>query len=361
MQSIRLPRAVFGRIRAVRRVASVARSPRRSEASRSLRWGPCVSRVVRVTPILAETRRAKRRFSISQAPFRRSFCTGGADGLPKSDDIKELQTLNARVHRLYSEGLHSEALETAQSVAKRTEQLYGKDHIFYASALNNNALLQKQAGRLGDAAGLYGDAMRVYEAAVGRRHPSFATATHNLALVERLRGNKDEAIRLFSDALDVRRAVHGSEHQDVAVSMHNLGSAVRDTGDLDRAQELQEQALLILRRRLGTEHVVTATCMNALALTLKTSRQFAKALDMYMSALGVQRRALSPRHIDCLQTMHNIAECYSEQGEEEKANDVRAQLLRLIEQPPSSEVGAAGKGNESGAGGDGGGPDVSSV
>mmetsp|Transcript_16749 Transcript_16749/g.26589 ORF Transcript_16749/g.26589 Transcript_16749/m.26589 type:complete len:117 (-) Transcript_16749:117-467(-) len=114
--------------------------------------------------------------------------------------------------------------------------------------------------------------------------------------------------------------------------MHNLGSALRDKGDLDQALNLQENALVILRRRVSTEHLSTATCMNALGLTHKRLEDFEKALDMYTRALGVQRRELGARHSECLATMHNMAECYTNMGDELKANVIREEILRLVDQ-----------------------------
>lgn len=89
--------------------------------------------------------------------------------------------LNSRVVRLYQEGRFSEAIPMAQGALETARSLYGMDHPYVATSLNNLGALYHSTGRHSEAESLYRQALRIDHQLFGEDHPRVAVGRSNLA------------------------------------------------------------------------------------------------------------------------------------------------------------------------------------
>ena len=76
-------------------------------------------------------------------------------------------SLNKRMAILYKNGKIMEAVVTAQEVVKVAESTFGKNHVYYAAALENLALLYASDGSNKKAAELYEESFQVRKDLLG--------------------------------------------------------------------------------------------------------------------------------------------------------------------------------------------------
>jgi len=95
--------------------------------------------------------------------------------------------------------------------------------------------------------GLCLEALEIWRKVLGEEHPWYATNLNNLAVLYQHMGEFAESARLHRQALTVRRKVLGDQHPDTAQSLSNLADLHCLMGDLAGAEPLYRQALTIRR------------------------------------------------------------------------------------------------------------------
>lgn len=95
--------------------------------------------------------------------------------------VQRVKELQVEVARLVKARNWDAARAAGEDCCTELEQLTGKRHPGYASALNNLALIQKNRGDFEAASALYSEAVDVYKLVYGENHPSTALAIHNTA------------------------------------------------------------------------------------------------------------------------------------------------------------------------------------
>ena len=89
--------------------------------------------------------------------------------------------MNSQVVSLYQAGQYEKALPLAQEALALAESIYGADHPYVATSLNNLAALYQSAGRLDEAETLHRRALAIDRGLFGEQDPRVAVDRHNLA------------------------------------------------------------------------------------------------------------------------------------------------------------------------------------
>lgn len=89
--------------------------------------------------------------------------------------------MNSQVVSLYQAGQYEEALPLAQEALVVAESIYGSDHPYVSTSLNNLAALYRSAGRLDEAETLYRRALAIDLNLFGEQDANVAIDRHNLA------------------------------------------------------------------------------------------------------------------------------------------------------------------------------------
>jgi tetratricopeptide (TPR) repeat protein len=98
------------------------------------------------------------------------------------------------------------------------------------------------------------EVVSIYQAIYGPSHNEVATVLNNLANLERERGRLDDAARLMHDVLEIRRDTVGEQSVDYAYSLLGVARIAQLRGDDQRSLERFEQARQIFASTLGETH-----------------------------------------------------------------------------------------------------------
>jgi len=143
------------------------------------------------------------------------------------DDIPNLEDNLSRVFlgvaSFYKgQGEYNLAAATLTKCCEEIQSRLGENNLYFASSLNNLALLYKSQGRYAEAELLCKRSLSLIKQRLGENHPSVATSVNNLALLYQCQGRYTEAESLYKHSLSLREQLLGENHLDVAQSLNNL-------------------------------------------------------------------------------------------------------------------------------------------
>jgi len=302
------------------------------------------------------------------------------------DSVKEDETLNLKVLKLYQAGKYGEALPLAQQALEVQEKVLGPEHpdvvlsvfilakLYHATGQYAKAeplfqrtlpLLEKGLGsehplvvaNLNHLAGLYFDTgqyvkagllyqrtLAIAEKAVGPEHPDvtmnlliLAESLQGLAMLYATTGQYAKAEPLYQRSLAIAEKTLGTEHHLVATSLNNLAGLYHRTGQAAKAEPLYQRSLTIAEKALGTEHPLVATSLNNLALLYGDTDQYVKAEPLIQRSLAIREKALGSEHPDVAQSLLNLAGLYRFTGQYVKAEPLYQRSLAIAEKALGTE------------------------
>jgi len=154
-------------------------------------------------------------------------------------------------------------------------------------------------------------------------------ALNELGKLQRQSGRLADAARTLEASVNDAIAVHETEdHPDVAASLHALAGVLKDQGDLAGARGRLERSLRITAKVLGTEdHPDVAASMHELARVLEAQGDLAGARDLLERVLRIEECVYGTRdHWSSAVTEESLAALLLQQGDE---ND-RPRAVQLL-------------------------------
>lgn len=202
---------------------------------------------------------------------------------------------------------------------------FGKQHVVFASSLNNMALVYKESGQSTQALNYYQEALAVYEESAGAEHPSTVAVIANIGLLytrmaEQATGIErqsilDTAHEYVERALELRERILFPGAPLVSVTRTHLGGVLRLQKRLPQARALFETALADLAEYPGKDHRAYGDALNGYGVVLKDQGDFTAAEEAYREALELRRTATHETHPDVLVTEFNLSECLLASGQ----------------------------------------------
>jgi CHAT domain-containing protein/tetratricopeptide (TPR) repeat protein len=233
--------------------------------------------------------------------------------------LLQAQAENGRVVQLHQEGKSREAVQVAIKVLALYRKLLGDKHPYYATGLNNLAMLYRAMGEHGKALPLCLEARRLVRQAQGEKHPLYATSLNNLASLYQDMGEPGKALPLYLEARELRRKLLGEKHPDYASSLNNLAALYSAMGEHRLALPLLQQALRLRKETLGEKHPDYASSLNNLAVLYQQMGEHGKALPLFLEARTLYRKLLGEKHPRYATSLNNLALLYQVMGEHSKA------------------------------------------
>lgn len=199
-----------------------------------------------------------------------------------------------------------------------------------------------EAGQHAAAQGRYGDAERIFSAAVtkaeqfGAEDRRVAQALSGLAQAYAAQNKHAEAEPAYLRALKIYQAVHGEMHPDVAATLNNLGVLYRRHGQYADAEPLLVRAVAIKENVFGPEHLELAVTLKNLAQLYATQGQFAKAEPLLRRIVSIRERAQGSMHPDVARSLDDRAMLLRQMGREKEAEplELRSQAILTGAPPP---------------------------
>ncbi|MGI8741414.1 MAG: tetratricopeptide repeat protein [Bryobacteraceae bacterium] len=194
---------------------------------------------------LANVYLSEKRYAKSEQMFKDTLALY-RNQLPENDQDIALILNNLGLTRLsvgdfaHAEQYFRESLALQRKLKDDTHRL--------AVTLNNIALACKHAGRLGEAARIYAQAIEVWRNTAGSSHPEVAVGLHNLASLETVMGQDDAAEKHFQEALSIVDATLPPDHPNRTAIMSGYADLLLKMGRKRQAKQLQASARTLRAR-----------------------------------------------------------------------------------------------------------------
>jgi tetratricopeptide (TPR) repeat protein len=129
---------------------------------------------------------------------------------PAAAQQGELSAMHKRFNELYAAGNYSASLVEAQKLEAFTKSRFGTNHLEYARAIHNLALLSHEQGNYGDAEELYKRAIAIKERTLGINNAEFSHTLGNLGTVYLDQSKYAEAEKLYRRVLAIEEKAFGA-------------------------------------------------------------------------------------------------------------------------------------------------------
>jgi tetratricopeptide (TPR) repeat protein len=180
-------------------------------------------------------------------------------------------------------------------------------------------------GRHVEAEPMFRQALAIRDKLLGPDHTAIATTLNQLAWSVEEQGRLGEAEPLLRRTLAIREKLLGPQHTLTAFSLQRIGENLIKQGRYDEVESLLQRALAIREKVLGPNHVTVARSVLTLAVLYVWQRRFAEAEPMARRGLAIQEQALGPDHPDLALALSRVAKLAMWQG---KANADTEPLLK---------------------------------
>ncbi|MCX4239429.1 serine/threonine-protein kinase [Paraliomyxa miuraensis] len=211
------------------------------------------------------------------------------------------------------------------------ERAVGADHPNVATVLNNLGNVLMDQGEYEQAKLHHGRALQIWQKALGAEHPKVAQSLGHLGIVLHALGEYEEAKSYHQQALLIREKTLGVDHPHVAMSLDNLGIVYRDQGEIEQAKSCHERSLRIKEKALGANHPSLAVSLVNLGVVLQDQGQHEQAKLYLERALRIDEKALGSEHPNVAVSLANLGRVAADQGEYEQARLHMERALRINE------------------------------
>jgi non-specific serine/threonine protein kinase/serine/threonine-protein kinase len=157
----------------------------------------------------------------------------------------------------------------------------------------------------------------------GNEHAKTLRSIDDLAHAYELDGKLDDAIEQYEQALQLSLKKPGADHKDTFRRMNNLGVAYNAAGRSEQARSILEQAY----EKEKSQSIDEPVTMSNLALAYKRLGQTERATSLYQEGLANARVTLKMTHPSTQGICQNLADCYDESAQPEKAEPLWRELV----------------------------------
>ena len=219
-----------------------------------------------------------------------------------------------------------EALRINNEVLRAVESHWGIDNYYYATILNNIALIYSDRAAYDVALEMNLKALRIYESLYGLNHICCALSFDNIASSYKGLNKLTKALEANLKALEIRRVLFGGNNKDYALCMARIASDYFAMENYSRAVELGSNALEIFRENGGFKNPYMAICLSNLANAFSKTGEFEKSKNCYLEAL-----TQTDRHsVQYGVMLNNLAMNYIEIGEYAEALNLNLSALSVF-------------------------------
>uniref|UniRef100_A0A7S2SG07 Kinesin light chain n=1 Tax=Mucochytrium quahogii TaxID=96639 RepID=A0A7S2SG07_9STRA len=296
----------------------------------------------------------KRGFCDKVGSKKHGFLEIGHTEVPKDEDAvsfrvdlddleaeKEIRSIQEEVHDLWKKGDVGEAKGKAVLSMEMIRHYYGRANPIYASAVNNLGIMNKAQGKYMDAVDLFAEAISLYKDTVDRKHPSYHITLNNLGVCYKelatteLKGVEKanclkSAKEVLTEACKLQKENLGANDATYGVTLQYLGGVCRDLGESKEGGQLIDKGMKIIRKGVKGDDPRLATALMNWGYHVKFTGNATTAIQLYEEALEIQNKVYHPAHQERLKLLNNLAEAYHENGNEDRANGIRREILSLM-------------------------------
>jgi serine/threonine-protein kinase len=228
-------------------------------------------------------------------------------------NIKYIASVKSKLGRVkVLLGSFSESEIILHEATQLTENIYGKQSLEYAQALNDLNSAYFRQGKYKQVQQLLTKTKKIRESLLSKTdglilNTDYATNINNLGLAYYLQGNLEKGEKYFRQANQLREKIFTKPHPDQAQSLTNLGLLLNDRGKPEEALPYLLKALTVREQTLNKGHMRIHDAKNNLAMVYHETSQFQLAEDIYDDVLTSVIKERGEKHPQTLSIMTNRA------------------------------------------------------
>jgi tetratricopeptide (TPR) repeat protein len=237
------------------------------------------------------------------------------------DDPSTLIAMNNLAESYRALGETAKALELVEAVVAARRKLLGPEHRETLIALGNLGEVLRSLERLDEVLPLNREVLRLRTRTLGERHPDTLLAKTALALTLRTLGQLSEARALDEEVVEARRATRGDDHPDTLLALGGYAETLQMAGEYAQALAIGRQLVDAHVRTLGAAHPFTLNAMTDHAMNLLSWDELDEAGDLLVYVCAEKSRQLGDAHPQTLQIRARLAalRCRQDRPEEARA------------------------------------------
>jgi len=211
-------------------------------------------------------------------------------------DALRYEHMHQRVKLLRYEGRAHDAVDAAERALELAERHFPEGHLARARAHTTLGTMLVDRGDVELAREQYLAARTIVEARLGPDHPYVADSLENEALIEDQAGRSRAALALQLRALALREQAYGPDHPQVGFSCANLSTMYERLGEIELSTDMARRALRIFEAAHGERHPHVGAMLGNLANTLLDAGAHDEALTTAREAVRIVEDTLGPHH-----------------------------------------------------------------
>jgi CHAT domain-containing protein len=221
---------------------------------------------------------------------------------------------------------------TAMYFYKQAKEIYenqkdGLNSISHAHNLKSQGELYYQMGFYTASEALYRQAEYIYQKNNYLQKPAYADLLNKFSQIYLRLNNVGDAYRLIEQAKKINLEAYSPQHPAYAKDLYVLGSIYLKTKDLKKAENLLVEALNIFQKSNTHKQPYYFLTMSQLAKCFELSIQFAKAETFFQTALDSFTQNVSEKNIELAGIEADLANLYYKMGRYDDASEMHEACL----------------------------------
>lgn len=263
--------------------------------------------------------------------------------LQRHDDLMLADLLALLGTLMWETSRPEEAWPMYEAVLAIRKAAVGENHTLTAQALQNLAILHRQAGSLATSKTYYEQALTIYEQLSPPDEQQIALTLFNMGLLLKNMNLFQESEEAYKRSLTIREKLLSATNPAIAMSLNNLGVTATQRGDYQTALVYHERGLQIRRESLGEQHYFTALSWLNVGHTKSKAGLTVEAEDALQRSLAIRQEQLPADSYLIGQSLNYLGQHFYHIGEIEKAQQSLENALAILEikQPTNYETADA--------------------
>ncbi|WP_254512656.1 CHAT domain-containing tetratricopeptide repeat protein [Anatilimnocola floriformis] len=217
-----------------------------------------------------------------------------------------------------------------------------KDYLDYArkNSANSESLVEAlsdlgaaylQMGDYDNARPLLKESIDLGNQILGREHATTLLGVNNLALLSLQTGDLKDAATRFSDIVQAHHRTNNQSPTRIAAILNLVDVYVRQ-GRYQKGEDLAQYGLKTAESLgVGFDHPVTLKLIQNYANVMCHQNRSADVVALLEQATTQAQKVMGANHPDYAFMLADLANCYSDVGQHEKATEANARSLRILQ------------------------------
>lgn len=207
---------------------------------------------------------------------------------------------------------HTKALEFAQKVSSNNQEI--------GVSYNKIGIIHYYRGELDSAITFFGKSIPYYQ-----NKSLKANSLNNLAIMNKYNASPDVAIEKYLLAYDIYKETGDTAKQVYVLS--NIGALYNDLSSFEKAKEYLDKGILLAQLSKNKEEEIN--CKANLGKTLTDEHKYNEAIPLLQECISYYKKLKDYQFL--IINQNNLASCYDEQGDKERALKSYLEILDLME------------------------------